>query len=102
MAAVEDLGAQGASGVLEIMGSPSGSIYLDGGHITFARASWAPDLAVRLRGIRPFPAGLLELADRGAGDAAIAAHLVQSGYLTIAGMRELLRAIVLDAFLALT
>ena len=53
MTAVEDLVAQEASGVLEVTGSPSGAFYLDGGRIAFARASWVPGLAARLRAIRP-------------------------------------------------
>ena len=48
MTAVEDLVAREASGVLEVTGSPSGTIYLDGGRVTFARASWVPGLAARL------------------------------------------------------
>jgi hypothetical protein len=102
LAAVEDLVTQGATGVLEITGSPSGEIYLDSGYIAFARASWVPGLAARLRGIRPVPAGLAELADWGASDAAIAAHLVQRGYLTMAAMHELVWSIVVDAFVVLT
>ena len=52
MAVVDDLGAQGASGVLEVKGDPSGAIYLDGGQIAFAGASWVPGLVARLRGVR--------------------------------------------------
>src|SRR3981081_1475183 len=37
MTAVEDLTAREASGVLEVTGSPSGAIYLDGGRSAFAR-----------------------------------------------------------------
>jgi hypothetical protein len=102
MAAVEDLGTQGATGVLEIMGSPSGGIYLDNGYIAFAQASWVPGLAARLRGIRPVPAGLPDLVGWDADDAAIAAHLVQRGYLTMAALHELVRSIVVDAFVVLT
>ena len=60
MAAVGDLATRRASGVLEVAGNPSGSIYLDGGHITFAQASWAPGLAVRLRAVCPGLAGPAE------------------------------------------
>lgn len=103
MAVVEDLGARGASGVLEVKGNPSGAIYLDGGHIAFAWASWVPGLVARLRGICPSPAELGELlAGRDTDEAAVAALAVQRGYLTAAGLHELIRSIVVDAFLVLT
>jgi hypothetical protein len=105
MAVVDDLGAQGASGVLEVKGDPSGAIYLDGGQIAFAGASWAPGLVPRLSGLRPSPAGLRRLlAERDAEDAedaAVAALAVQQGCLTAAGLHELIRSIVVDAFLVL-
>jgi len=107
MSAVEDLGAQGASGVLEVMGNPSGAVYLDGGRIAFARASWVPGLVARLRGLRPPSAELQELlarrdTDAADDDAAVAALAVRRGYLTEAGLHELIRSIVVDAFLVLT
>jgi hypothetical protein len=100
---VEDLAARGASGILEVKGDPSGAVYLDGGHIAYAGASWVPDLVARLRGLRPSPAELQQLlAGRNADDAAtIAALVVQRGYLTAAGLHELIRSIVVDAFLVL-
>jgi hypothetical protein len=103
MASVEELGMQGASGVLEVTGNPSGAIYLEEGRITFAQASGVPGLAARLSGIRPVPAELREvLADQsGQGDAAIAAHIVQHGYLTRPGLHGLIQSIVIDAFLVL-
>jgi hypothetical protein len=104
MVAIEKLGMQGATGALEVTGSPSGIIYLEGGHIAFAQASGVPGLAVRLRGIRPVPAGLDEvLSARGPEDhAAIATHVVHRGYLTAARLTELIQSIVTDAFLVLT
>jgi hypothetical protein len=103
MTAVEELVAREASGILEVTGSPSGSIHLDGGRIAFARASWVPGLAARLRAIRPALAGLGELSSgRDADDAAIAGFAVQRGDLTVAGLHELIRSIVVDAFLVLT
>jgi hypothetical protein len=107
MTAVEDLMAQQASGVLEVTGSPSGAFYLDGGRIAFARASWVPGLAARLRAIRPAPSGLGELssgrdADADADDAAVAGFAVQHGCLTEARLHELIRSIVVDVFLVLT
>ena len=47
-AVLQSLALQRASGVLGIDGIPAGAIYLDGGHITFARASQVPDLVTRL------------------------------------------------------
>jgi hypothetical protein len=103
MTAVEDLVTREASGVLEITGSPSGAIHLDGGRIAFARASWVPGLAARLRGTSPALASLGELSSgRDADDAAIAGFAVQHGYLTAAGLHELIRSIVVDVFLVLT
>jgi hypothetical protein len=106
MTALEDLETREASGVLEVTGSPSGAVYLDGGRIAFARASWVPGLAARLRAVSPALAGSGEMppdsdADD-ADDAAIAGLAVQRGYLTAAGLHELIRSIVVDAFLVLT
>ena len=102
MVVLDDLGARGATGVLEVTGDPSGALYLDGGRIAFAQASWVPGLVDRLRGIRPSSGQLQELlADWDADDAAIAALAVQRGYLTPAGLHELIRSIVVDAFLVL-
>src|SRR6202034_704809 len=95
MNALEDLVTREASGVLEVTGSPSGAFYLDGGRIAFARASWVPGLAARLGAIRPELAGLGDPASgRDADDAAIAGFAVQRGYLTAAGLHELIRSIV--------
>jgi stage V sporulation protein SpoVS len=103
MAVVADLGARGASGVLEVKGNPSGAIYLDRGRIAFAWASWVPGLVARLRGILPSPAELQDLlAGRDIDDAAVAALAVKRGYLTPAGLHELIGSIVVDAFLVLT
>jgi hypothetical protein len=104
MTAVEDLTAREASGVLEVTGNPSGALYLDGGRIAFARTSWVPGLAARLRGILPALAGLGDPSPGGqdADDAAVAGLAVQRGYLTAAGLHELIRSIVVDSFLVLT
>jgi hypothetical protein len=103
MTAIEDLVTREASGVLEVTGSPSGALYLDAGRIAFARASWVPGLAVRLRAARPALAGLRDLSTgRDADDAALAGFAVQRGYLTMAGLHELIRSIVVDTFLVLT
>jgi hypothetical protein len=108
MTALEDLVTREASGVLDVTGSPSGAIYLDGGRIAFARASWVPGLAARLRAVSPALAGLREMPPGGpdgnddADDAAVAGLAVQRGFLTAAGVRDLITSIVVDAFLVLT
>ncbi|HTU75703.1 MAG TPA: hypothetical protein VMG38_19480 [Trebonia sp.] len=104
MVAVEELRTRGACGVLEVTGIPSGAIYLEGGRITFAKASWVPGPAARLRSVQPLPAELTELlASRGGqDDAAIAAHIAQRGYLTLAGLHRLIHSIVVDVLLVLT
>jgi hypothetical protein len=103
MAAIDELGMRGATGVLEITGNPSGAIYLEDGHVAFARASWVPGLATRLRDTGPVPRGTGEVvADSGSeDDAAIAARAVGQGRLTVAGVHELVHSIVIDAFLVL-
>jgi len=106
MTALEDLVTRQASGVLDVAGSPSGAIYLDGGRIAFARASWVPGLAARLRAVSPALAGSGETPPGGDGDdaddAAVAGLAVQRGYLSMAGLHELIRSIVVDAFVVLT
>jgi hypothetical protein len=105
MVAVEELGTRGASGVLEVTGIPSGAIYLEGGRVTFAKASWVPGPAARLRGIQPVPAELAELLASRRGledDATVAAHIAHRGYLTTAGLHELIQSIVIDVLLVLT
>jgi hypothetical protein len=103
MTAVEGLATREASGILKVTGSPAGAIYLDGGRVVFARASWVPGLTARLRGLRPAPGGLPDLpSGKEADDAAIAGAALERGYLTPAGLHELVRSIVVDAFLVLT
>jgi hypothetical protein len=103
MTAIEDLVAREASGTLEVTGDPSGAFYLDGGRIAFARASRVPGLAARLRAVCP---ALSDPAEPSTGqdtdDAAIAELAVQRGYLTPADLHELIRSVVVDAFLVLT
>ena len=103
MTAVDDLVARGASGVLEVTGYPSGAIYLDGGRIAFARASWVPGLTARLYAACPALATATPPSSGGdADDAAIAALAVQHGYLSPGALHELIGSIVVDAFLVLT
>jgi hypothetical protein len=103
MAVVDDLVAREASGVLEVAGNPAGVIYLDGGRIAYARASWVPGLAVRLRAIVPSLTGTGEpRLGEDAADAAVAALAVRHGYLTTDELHELIGSVIVEAFLVLT
>jgi hypothetical protein len=103
MAVVDDLVTREASGVLEVAGNPSGAIYLDGGRIAYARASWVPGLAIRLRAIVPSLTGTREpRLGEDAADAAVAALAVRHGYLTTDELHELIASVIVEAFLVLT
>jgi hypothetical protein len=103
MAVVDDLVTKEASGVLEVAGNPSGAIYLDGGRIAYARASWVPGLAARLRAIVPSLTGTGEpWLGEDADNAAAALLAVRHGYLTTAALHELIGSVVAEAFLVLT
>lgn len=100
---LEALAARRASGILEIDGDPSGTVYFDQGHITCARASWIPDIGARLLGVLQSPAESLDLltgADE--PDRDIGTFLVQRNYLTIAELATILRSVVVDTMIALT
>jgi hypothetical protein len=102
-AVLDSLVQQQASGVLEIDGNPGGGIYFDQGLVTFAWASWAPDLATRLRGAVGPAVALPYLGpggDRAESD--FGAALVQRRLMTRDGLGALLRSAVLDAFIVLT
>ena len=91
------------TGVLEIGGNPDGAIYLDQGHITFARASWSPDLMARLYGaLRPTAQvrALLDGEDR--PDRDLGTILLRRGCLTVDQLQAILRSIVVDAVTVLT
>jgi hypothetical protein len=100
---LEGLALQNASGALEVDGSPSGTIYLDHGHITFARTSWSPDLGTRLAGMLE-PAAelrdLLDSADQPDGD--LGEILVGRGFVTRDMLQATLESVVVDAILVLT
>jgi hypothetical protein len=103
MAVVDDLVAREASGVLEVAGNPAGVIYLDGGRIAYARASWVPGLAIRLRAIVPSLTGTgAPRLGEDAADAAVAALAVRHGYLTTDELHELIGSVIVEAFLVLT
>ena len=97
---LESLAAQRASGVLEIDGDPAGVIYLDQGQVTYAQASWVPDLAARFcASLRP-PADVRALllgGDLGRDPGAVLLSCVSR-----AELQALLRSVIIDAIIALT
>jgi hypothetical protein len=129
-AVLESLARQHASGVLEIDGNPAGVIYLDHGQITYAQASWVPDLAARFCASRQPPADVRALllggdrvggewdggargggarggGDRDGGDRDGGARSRDLGAILLSCMsrtelQELLRSVIVDAVLALT
>jgi len=89
--------------VLQVEGSPAGTIYLDRGQITFARASWTPDLSARLlRAMRPSPESRELLTGGDRPDRDIGTILIQRNYLSRAELQQILRSVVVDAIIALT
>jgi hypothetical protein len=103
MAMLDDLVLKEATGVLEVTGTPSGVIYLDGGRIAYARASWVPGLAARLRAIAPSLSGTAEPhAGLDADDAEGARLAVRHCYLTTAGLHELIGSVVAEVLAVLT
>jgi hypothetical protein len=100
---LESLTLQKATGVLAVDGNPAGAIYFDQGQISFARSSWTPDLAARLRGAVPPTAELRDLlgGQNRAGDD-IEAILVQKRYITRDRLRTIVTSVVVDAVIALT
>jgi hypothetical protein len=102
-AVLDGLVLQGASGVLEVAGNPSGVIYLDAGEITFAQASWVPDLAERLAEVGDSPAQVRALLHDGAGNGLdTGALLMQHGSMSRAALKAVLRSVVIDALIVLT
>jgi hypothetical protein len=100
---LDDLVLQGASGVLEVAGNPSGVIYLDAGEITFAQASWVPDLADRLGGVGDSPSQVRALLRDGAGNGLDAgALLMQHSSMSKSALKAVLRSAVIDALIVLT
>ncbi len=94
---------QSASGVLQISGDPSGSIYLDDGQVTFAWASWVPDLATRLRDRPDIPAKTRTLLLAGdSPDRDLGALLIEGKCLTKVALRAVLRSMIVDAMIVLT
>jgi hypothetical protein len=97
------LAMQNASGALRITGDPSGVIYLDAGHITFAQADWVPDLAARLRELPDVPPAARALLMAGDDpDRDLGALLVESKCLTKAALRTVVKSMIIDAMIVLT
>jgi len=102
-AVLDSLVQQQASGVLEIDGNPGGGIYFDHGQVTFAWASWVPDLATRLRGAVGPAVALPYLGPGGdRAESGFGTALVRRRLMTREGLGALLRSAVLDAFIVLT
>jgi len=101
-AALERLAERRVSGILEIEGNPAGTIYLNQGQITFARASWIPDLGASLPGaLRPSAAAPDLIADPDRPDRDIGSVLLQRKYLSRAELQAILRSVIMDAALVL-
>jgi hypothetical protein len=84
--------------MLEIQGSPAGTIYFDQGQITFARASWIPDLNARLLGCLRLSAESRDLLiDGNRPERDICTMLVRQDELTRADLQRILRSVVVDA-----
>ena len=95
-AVLESLVLQNVTGVLRISGDPDGVIYLDHGQLTYAEASWAPGLAARLRVlVKTMP----EIDQLGTDPGA---SLIDGQYLSRAGLRAVLKSMVIDALIVLT
>jgi hypothetical protein len=101
-AALERLAERRVSGILEIEGNPAGTIYLNQGQITFARASGIPDLGARLPGVlRPAAAAPDLIADPDRPDRDTGSVLVQRKYLSRAELQAILCSVIMDAALVL-
>jgi hypothetical protein len=91
------------TGALEIHGNPDGAVYLDKGHITFARASWSPGLVARLYGVLEPTADVRALLDgEDRPDRDLGTMLLRRGYLTVDQLHAILRSVVVDAVTVLT
>jgi len=101
-ATLERLAERRVSGIMEIDGNPAGTIYLNHGQITFAQASWIPDLSARLLGALRLSAASRELiAGPDRPDRDIGTVLVQRNYLSRGDLQAILRSVVVDAALVL-
>jgi len=97
---LDSLAAQRASGVVEIDGDPAGVIYLDQGQVTYAQASWVPDLAARFCASQQPPADVRALLLGGDPDRDPGTVLLSC--VSRAELQDLLRSVIVDAIMALT
>ena len=99
-AVLQSLALQRASGVLEIDGNPAGTIYLDRGHITFARTSQVPDLVARLTYLLR-PSGEMGhlLHDGDQPDRDMGALLIRRRAIGADQLQAIVRSAVVDAVL---
>jgi hypothetical protein len=96
------LAREGASGGLEIDGSPGGTIYLEGGYITFAASPAVPDLAARLIGSRRVSGEQWsQLMGESHPYSGVGALLVERDFITKGELQFVLRSVVLDTIMAL-
>ena len=101
-ATLERLAERRVSGIMEIDGNPAGTIYLNHGRITFAQASWIPDLSARLLGTLRLSAASRDLiAGPDRPDRDIGTVLVQRNYLSRGDLQAILHSVVVDAALVL-
>lgn len=105
-AELRQLARQGATGALEVAGAANGTIYLDGGQLTFAESSAVPGLAARLVNSRLLSPdqwnGLAAAArqddrSRSAASAYLRAHC----QITMTDLEAVLRSAIVDAVLSL-
>jgi hypothetical protein len=97
------LAERGASGALEIVGYPSGVIYLSEGCVTFAESAAVPDIASRvIRSGYLDDTAWAELAGSGAPREDLASLLVRRGVIGAGELRVLLQSVTLEAVVALT
>ena len=100
---LEALALDGASGVMEVHGSPGGTIYIDDGRVTFAESPATPGLAARLTGSWLVPdADWSQLPDPADPNTELGGVLTGRGLIAEDQLRSVLHSAALDAIMALT
>jgi hypothetical protein len=97
------LAQQRASGALEIIGNPGGTVFLSGGYLTYAESPAIPDLRTRLIRSQRISVGQwneIIASDRDHGG--VGALLVSGDVVSRGELRNLLWSVALDALVALT